>query len=65
MAKYSATKKFKRIANLNKMQDAGDTGVTKVKRKLADTWMRRKSNNVSGTFNRKHAVPGACITLKG
>ena len=49
--KYAATYKFERIAALNALQDDGGSAgasARKQKAKLADTWTRRQSNNVTG-----------------
>ena len=52
-------KKFKRIAALNDMQDNGDAierlAAGTAKRAMPNTWVKRKSNNVAGFWDRKAA----------
>lgn len=62
-----AYSKFQRLAKLNAMQDAGgDEGMAarRVKRALADSWVKRTSNNHRGFYSAKSAKPGACLKVK-
>ncbi len=51
--------KFKRLAVLNEQQDTGTDverqAAGKAKRRLNDTWVKRKSNNTVGFWNAKAA----------
>ena len=63
----SAHKKFARLKKMNEMLDAGGSdavGVTKAKRKLADSWTKRNSNNTTGTWKAKNSKPGAVVEGK-
>lgn len=51
----SAHKKFARLAKMNSLIDAGVPGVTKAKRKLADSWTKRQSNNTTGFYDPRKA----------
>lgn len=54
--------KFSRLAAMNTAIDAGGSdaaGVAKAKRKLADSWTKRNSNNTNGTWKAKNSKPGA------
>ena len=53
--RYAAQYKFERFANLNGLIDSNEPGAAKAKRKLADSWTSRQSNNVRGFYNPKHA----------
>ncbi len=53
--------KFKRLAVLNEQQDTGTDverqAAGKAKRKLNDTWVKRKSNNTTGFYDPRKAKP--------
>lgn len=54
--------KFTRLAVMNAAIDAGGdgaVGVARAKRKLADSWTKRNSNNTNGTWKAKNSKPGA------
>ena len=60
----SAHKKFAKLKAMNTAIDAGGSaaaGVAKAKRKLADSWTKRNSNNTNGTWKAKNFKPGAVI----
>lgn len=65
MAKrYHATKKFAKIAELNRLIDAGGNegaAARKDKRKMNDKWSKRNGSNVTGFYSKAHAKPGACV----
>ena len=50
--------KFSRLAAMNAAIDAGGdeaVGVAKAKRQLSDSWVKRRSNNVTGFYDPKKA----------
>lgn len=54
----AAQAKFAKIAGMNRAIDAGGSdavGVASAKRKLADSWTKRRSNNVTGFYDPKKA----------
>ncbi len=58
----AAQAKFAKIAGMNRAIDAGGSdavGVARAKRKLADSWTKRNSNNTNGTWKAKNSKPGA------
>lgn len=58
----AAHKKFAKLKAMNTAIDAGGSeaaGVAKAKRKLADSWTNRSSNNTTGTWKEKNSKPGA------
>ena len=50
-----ARKVFAQLAKMNSLIDAGVPGITKAKRKLADSWTKRQSNNTTGFYDPKKA----------
>ena len=48
-------RKFKKLAALNDLIDAGDFAAGKQKRKLNDSWVKRNSRNVTGTWSHREA----------
>jgi len=53
-----ARKKFDKLSSLNADQDIGGhvgMAARKAKSMMNDTWMKRKSNNVTGFFDQKKA----------
>lgn len=54
-AVQKAHRKFARLSKMNALIDAGIPGVAKAKRKLADSWTKRQSNNTTGFYDPKKA----------
>lgn len=54
-AVQKAYRKFARLSKMNSLIDAGVPGITKAKRKLADSWTKRQSNNTTGFYDPKKA----------
>lgn len=48
-------RKFKKLAVLNDLIDSGDSSAGKQKRKLNDSWVKRNSRNVAGTWSHREA----------
>lgn len=53
--RYAAQYKFERFDNLNGLIDSNEPGAAKAKRKLADSWTKRQSNNTTGFYDPKKA----------